>query len=672
MSQSRTSVLRLESFAGGLNDADPPQRIGDDQLLVASNVELTSSGSVRARPGVRRLFPAPSGTASIGVLHRHTPSQALSATEVWALPSSASNMFRSVSGTTWSNVSVGADTGSSTPPTDAVSFNGKLYVAYEKNAGTDRLHCWDGSQFRKVGISTPSAPSVANTGAGSYAATVRYYKVQFLLEGPSNKFTFSDLSAATTFTPSGTGTHARITKPATPDSATAWRLWASSDNISYYLIQDDLVSVTTMDDNAAPSTYATTNLGASFVAAESGAYTPPWSAKYLLVDENRLLIAGAFENTRYASRIGWSSILGTSAAAYGETSVVNDDERFPTDQYLDLDSDEGGEITGMETLNGSVYVFKRYAIYKLVRTGNAAAAYRPVTVTKTVGAISRKSIVPGEDESGNPCLYFLSERGAHRLGGAGLQYLSGDIETLWGGVNIKPATAAAHGVYDPRRSQVRWWVPAGSTELAPTEWPTTQIVFHIRLGRPTQAGRVSGGWTIATGNNQVVAASAMLPSSTSLRDYPLIPAAVRVTTGGLYPVVWSYVNTYSYDDVVAAGASTVTANTNPTTEFQTKYFALTAGGKGGVRDVYVTLKPVYPTGAVVVDDLTLSATLARDFGAESRTETEAWAGSSRTPKQIPDLTMAQAQYISLSLSSASGKDFVIDDVALRVSREEPV
>ncbi len=669
MSQPRTTLLRLESFAGGLNDTDPPHRIGDAQLLAATDVELTNSGAVRTRPGIRRLITSPSNTASIGILHRHTPSQVLSATEIWALPASATNMFRSASGSSWTNVGV-SDSGTATLPTDAASFNSKLYVAYEKTGDLDRLHCWDGTAFRRVGISTPSAPTAANTGAGSYAATLRYYKVQFYYQPASGVVTYSDLSAALSFTPSGTGTGVVVTKPTTPDTATGWRVWGSADNVSYYLVQaGQAVATTTFTDTTAPTAYST--LFPAIVAPESGAFTPPWSPKYLLVDENRLLIAGAFETTRYTSRVGWSAITGTAAAAYGESGVLADDERFPPDQYLDLDSDEGGEITGMEMLNGSVYVFKRYAIYKLVRTGNAEVPYKPVVVTKVVGAISRKSIVPGEDESGNPCLYFLSERGPYRIGGAGLQYLGGDIETLWSGVNLRPATATSHGVYDPRRGQVRWWVPADSDTVNPVEWPTKQIVFHVRLGRPTQAGIVTGGWTVATGAAQAVMASALLPSSLSNRDYPLIPAAVRVTTGGFYPIVWSYVNTGAYDDNVPSG-STVSGNTNPTPSFQTKYVTLGLGDKGGVRDVYVTLKPIYPTGAAVLGDVTLSATLTRDFGEESRVETETWTGSSRVPKQIPDLTMAQAQYISLTLSSTSGKEFIVDDIALRVSREEPV
>ncbi len=665
MSQSRTALLRLDSFAGGLNDADPPHRIGDNQLAVAAEVELTSAGGVRRRNGYARASAQPAAV-DFRLLHRHTPSQALSATEVWAFPVSMSNAYRSTTGTTWTTVSA-SDTGSSVAPSDAASFNTKLYVAYEKNAGTDRLHCWDGTNFRRVGISTPSAPTAANTGSGSYAATVRYYKVQFYYQPASGVVTYSDLSPALTFTPSGTGTGVVVTKPTTPDTATGWRVWASADNISYFVVQaGQAVATTTFTDTTAPASYST--LYPALVAPESGAYTPPWSAKYLLVDENRLLIAGAYETTRFASRVGWSAILGTAAAAYGESGVISDDERFPPTNYLDLDSDEGGEITGMETLHGSVYVFKRFAIYKLVRTGNADAAYKPVVISKTVGALSRKSIVPGEDESGSPCLYFLSEAGPYRLGGAGLQYLGGDIETLWALVGKRAWIAPPHGVYDTARNQVRWWVSRtdfGSTGL----YSDTQLIFHTRLGRPSQAGRVVGGWTtsLSTTKPNYLACSALLPSDLANRDSALAPHGLHYNGAwGYPPVLWRFVTSQASDDTVNATTGAITGTEAFTPTVTTKMFSLGLGDLGGVRDVYVACQPS-------AGGTTLSVSLTRDFGTETRTKTHAFTGTTtRVPQQIPDLTMASAQYVGLSISSATQESWTLDEVALRISREEPV
>lgn len=666
MSQ-RTALLRLDSFRGGLNDTHPPHRLGDDQLTVAAEVELTPSGGIARRSGVARASAQPA-ILDFRLLHRHTPSEALSSTEVWAMPISATDFYRSASGTTWSAVSVGADTGSALPPSDAVSFNGKLFVAYQKSAGRERLNVWDGTSIRRAGISVPPAPAVSSTGSGSYPSTLRYYKVQFY-RTVGSKVTFSDLSDEIPYTPSGTGTAARITKPSTIDGATGWRVWASADNVLYNMIASNPVATTTVDDSANPYTYIDTNPG--IIAPDAGAYTPPWSAKYLLVDENRLLIASAWDTSRYTNRVAWSSILGTAQAGYGESDQVNDDERFPPDQFIDLDTDEGGDITGMETLNGSVYVFKRYAIYKLVRTGNIDVAYKPVVITKVVGAISRRSIVPGEDEGGNPCLYFLSERGPYRFGVSGLQYIGGDIETLWSLVSKRGWTAPPHGLYDAPRGQVRWWVPRtdyGNTGLA----PDCQIVFHVRLGSSRLAGhdgRVTGGWTtsLSTTKPNYLASSAMLPDSLTNRDSVLTPYGLHYTGAFYYPpVLWKIRGGQASDDTVHTTTGAITGTEPFTPTVTTKTFSLGLGDKGGVRDVYVACLPS-------AGGTTLSASLTRDFGVETRTKTQAYTGTTtRAPQQIADLTMAEAQYISLTLSSATQADWTIDDVALRVSREEPV
>lgn len=667
MSQPRKALLSLTSFRGGLNDTDPPHRIGDDQLADALDVELTPSGGVQRRPGAQVHMPPPATGAVFPLLVRHTPSQDLSSTEVWALRASASSFSRSTSGTTWSTVSL-SDTGASgaSSVTDAVSFNGKLYIAYRKNSGLDRLHCWDGASIRRVGISAPSAPSVANQGTGSYAATLRYYRAQFVnVNGTTNKNVYSELSAAQSITPSGSGSAVRVTKPTTPDGATHWYVWASPDNVSYYRISTALaVATTTFDDATAPSAYATVDTTVAQPVA--GDYTPPWSAKYLLVDDNRLVIAGAHDNARYVSRVGWSAIAGTGTTQTGQTNV-QDDERFPTRNYLDLDQDEGGELTGMELLSGSIYVFKRYAIYKLVRTGNADTPYTPVTVSKGagIGAISRRSIVVAEDEHGAPALYFLSERGPYRIGAQGLQYIGRDIEGTWSAVAKRSLTnGAPHGVYDAPRGRLHWWVSQNTAA-----GNTTRLTYHVKLGRPSPEG-LRGGWTRTYNQSKpmYVMSSALLPSDLSARDSDLIPCAVHTPGAWSYqPVVWRYVTTVPSDETTDTTTGAVTGSEDVVPRFETKTFTLGLGQHGGVDDVYVLCRPASSTAP------NLSVSLVRDFGAETRTKARAFtAATARLPQQITDLTLAQAQYVSVGVTSTTQQAWTIDEIALRVRREDPV
>jgi hypothetical protein len=658
----RRTTFRVDAFSG-VNTTDPPQSVGDDQLTQAFNAELTGTGGVMRGPSARVLLNAPSTSADCCYLARHTPSQNLSASEVWAFARNSTSAYRSTTGTSWTTVTVPQTVSANECVTDTASFNGRLYVAYKNHAGDARLHCWDGTTFRRVGISTSAAPTAANTGTGSYAATVRYYKVQFYYQDGTSKVTYSDLSPALTFTPSGSGTGVVVTRPTAPDSASGWRVWASADNVSFHLIQaGQAIGTTTYTDSAAPSTYAAASV---IIAPPADTYTPPWSAKYLLVDDNRLLIAGAFETARYASRIGWSAILGTAAASFGESGLLADDERFPSTQFLDLDSDEGGELTGMELLNGSVYVFKRFAIYKLVRTGNVDVPYKPVTVSKVVGAISRPSIVPGEDETGAPCLYFLSQRGPYRLSVNGLQYLGRDIETTWASYTVQSGvTDPACGVYDRAQGKVRWWVPLTTT------YPGAQLVFHVRRARPDGEG-LRGGWTMtSTGRKSMaVAHVALLPSNPSARQTGLVPCGLAKFGAHSYPsVVWAYTGSATDTDDgvnVSTGAASGTESFNLVV--QTKAYPLVLDQLQGVDDVHVLCRvfaPTYPS---------VTALLWRDFYEESRQETSTVISTfGRKVHHFAALTLAEARYVTLYLTSTTQCAWGIEGFSLRMRREGPL
>ena len=114
-------------------------------------------------------------------------------------------------------------------PDDAIStesykivgapLNGKRFFAYD--SAVDRLHVWDpglsSPRVRRAGLQGVStAPTVANTGASTYAAVLRYYRVRFLQITNSRIVRRSEPSSSVSFTPSGAGTHARVTRPTAP------------------------------------------------------------------------------------------------------------------------------------------------------------------------------------------------------------------------------------------------------------------------------------------------------------------------------------------------------------------------------------------------------------------------------------------------------------------------
>src|SRR5262249_44739127 len=157
------------------------------------------------------------------------------------------------------------------------------------------------------------------------------------------------------------------------------------------------------------------------------------SVKYLVTDGNRLLGAGAWEPSGVTSggknsRVWYTPVLGSADKG--------DDERVPNQttqkNWVDLNENDGGGVTGLGVLNGTPIAFKYRQIYRLTPTGDVTTPYLPKKLIDGVGCVSHKSITVGEDEVGHPALYFLSHKGAYRLvmSGAGiaLQYLWRDNE----------------------------------------------------------------------------------------------------------------------------------------------------------------------------------------------------------------------------------------------------
>jgi hypothetical protein len=196
----------------------------------------------------------------------------------------------------------------------------------------------------------------------------------------------------------------------------------------------------------------------------------PGSARFLAVDNDRLLLAGSLYDDTYGSRVSWTPV-------YGDTTAVGNDERVPTntDNFIDLDNYEGGALTALHgPVNGFCWAFKNRHIYKLARTGNAANAYEAICVTKTCGAI-KHSVVEAFDQRGDPALYFLDPFvGPTRVGKNGLESCGADVRNTWNTVNLDATGLTAWGLYYPRKRQIRWWVATGSNSS-----PLLVFVLHI-------------------------------------------------------------------------------------------------------------------------------------------------------------------------------------------------
>jgi hypothetical protein len=545
--------------------------------------------------------------SSIVTLFRHTPGSSETSMELWGgSDDTTPELGRVAAGSAWAAVALADAIASASDMRDlvGVSFNGKLFLPY--NSAVDRMHVWDGSSVRRMGLATPAAATVANTGAGAYAATLRYYKVAWVAVDGVGNLLLSPLSASVSLTPSGAGTAARVTRPALAgEHETGWHLFGSLDNINYYLIAEVASGTTTYDDSTAPASYNTLNPLASVVHTLADYFTRPISAKYLLVDGKQLLLAGSHETTALSSTVYFTPALNSSGATTtgGVTRTIADDERVPSTNQIPIDPQLGGGITGMGgPIGGAVLVFKRNRTYALIPTNDVTLPYVVQLLSASVGCVSHRGIVMAEDEHGAPALYWPAVRGLYRYGAAGMEYCSADIADVWANnveaVDVHSASAAYH------RDVGQLWVSlAGGVS-------SSLLKFHVERGRRTAAG-VRGGWTQDS--------STVVNGATALCMFAAPPGASMSLTLKPYFGVLSGAAVYRAD---VTGVHTDVGSVAYIARMFTRAFEVEMGQEFGVQTVYLSGAgssggAVSLTVSLFADQLTSSVDGTVQFGTVS-------------------------------------------------------
>lgn len=636
----------ITSLRGGMNDTDPPIALPDDQCVLAQNVEFTLSTLGERRRGGSAITLTSSGLDTktrVTFLHRYLPTTDESDAELWGFGhTDASTYALARKDTSWHNVPFVDNpllTSGAEYNFQAVNLHGKLFLAYK--SAQDRLHVWDGSTLRRAGLAPPTAaPTGANTGSGSFAATVRYYRVREIVQSGSTILRRSEPSPVLTFTPSGSGTGVVVTKPADMgESATHWELEASLNNADFYRIATTVVGTTTATDSSA--SYAATFT----LSDDSGDDTAIYSGEFLSADEDRVLIGGSFNNSELASRVSWTPV-------YKDVGVGND-ERIPVDtvNFLDLDGFEGGRLTGISgPVNGAVWAFKRSHIYKLVRTGDRSRAYDPISITKKRGAL-KGSIVEAVDQQGRPALYFLDPTvGPCRLGASGLQACGNDILTTWKTVNTNAANVVCRGIYYPDARQVHWWVATGSNDS-----PVLRIVLQTNVVEDHNDG-ARRGWAKWDGPSAQALAVCLYSSNIeagTARNTSLVPLIGGAFTGR----VWRTDTT----DADNGTAYTARITSKP-------YTPLSILHKFGVMAAAFVAK------AVVGGLLDIVAT--RDFGLETKTISgtplDPSGSETHVIKQLDDLGFSELRVVQVDVKdpTVAGARWELHQIALKERREQ--
>lgn len=621
------SWLNISDLRRGRNGSDPPHSLSENECVDAVNVDWYKAMLGRKRGGADALSMTGSTfTGKISSIGRHIPSSDSSLAEFWAIDDAATPIINRVSGgATWS-----APTLKDVPTGNGWDFSmasstGKFFMAYK--SGVNRLHCWDGSTVRRTGLPAPVAPSVANTGGGGYFAILRYYRIRWTIQVGGITVRRSEPSTATSFTPSGGGTAARVTKPAAAsEDETHWELEVSLDNTNFFVLATTVVGTTTYDDSAVTTTYKTGTVSPSI-----GLYTVQPSYKFIAVDQNRLLGFGSYTSTDKQNRVEISDIVGGLN--------ISDNERVPLNSFVDLDENDSGAATGLVgPVLGSYFAFKETQLWKLTPSGNVLNPYTQSAISKTIGAVGPHAMTIGEDEFGNPAIYWVSQRGVYRYGSNGLEYISGGVSDLIVGptstINLSASKVIAHGLYDVILRQIWFWVSVGA-ENEPT---TMKIVYNVGhyggFVAPTSS-QVPSGWSRHTGESAKARCSVNFSNT--------VGAAMSRDTkpyigySGTANTIWK-LNTSTTTDAGTAFQAYITS----------KAYAPWDPKNGYIGRSYLLAKAA--TGVIITQ------TLTRDFGTEVSSDTvnltpigvETWVR-----ERFEDPRMADCEFMQFTWGDAS-------------------
>ena len=641
--------LVIADLRGGRNGADAPMSLPDTQAVECLNVDFYEGTLGRKRNGAASvsLVPSASGTAFSGYLSSlFWGSNGSQADYPFAVDSDFVVNYYDADHNGWARVNGGDAIAASPDAIQTARFKDRLYICYD--SGVDRLHYWnfaksltssgDNHTFYRVGLPTPAAPTAADQGGGVQYGNTRWYKITWLTKPGTTIESRSNGSPSVEFDPPTTAGPVRVTKPATPanEDITHWEVYGSVDDDVYHLLSTIDIGTSTYDDPDGPPLYA------GDADPVAGSNTPPGSWKYIASDGNRLLGAGNYE-TGEDARVWFTPVQGASD--------IGDESRVPTSNFVDLDSYDGDPITGLlGSFMGNVVVFKTRQIWRLVPTGDAVSPYQAVCLTKAIGCVAPKSLVVGEDETGNPALYFLSHRGPYRLGTSGLEYCGRDIEDIISTMN-QSAAIVGHAVWHPERHQIWLWVSVGTDTS-----PSVRLILDTHLCRRGVDG-VRGGWAKHTGPSCTARCSMNYGVSIS-GGTGKINTRPYVGSGATVNVLLRCDEAEVYLDGGVSYQGYV----------KTKPYAL--GGLGfncAVGQPHLTAK--------AGTNVSLMLTIDRDYGAETRTSEVMLTPigqETRVQRQYAGAEMAGAGVVQFQIgdAQAANQSWVLDILALPYSQSE--
>lgn len=616
----------------GRDGSTPKFRLTDDACVEALNVDWFESSLGRKRGGAAAIgITGGTGQAVVSTLMEFVPTFDQSGRELWSIDDAATPVWKRLAGgTAWADVTVGDACQSEPWNINGVTFNRKLFVAY--NSPINRLHVWDGTVFRPCGIAPATVPTAANGGAGGTVTVLRYYKIRWVKIVSGVVTLAGELSPSVSITPDGAHANVTVTQSTPPGEVeTHWEVYGSPDDADYFRQAQVLKATTTYADTVLLPTSYTGN-----VPPDVNSFLVPPSAKYLVPDKKRLVMGGAWETTAGISmtpknnRVWWTAPLGATDNG--------DDERVENTSTIKNYSDIEEDLTGLGgPINGSVLAFSYGGVWKFVNTPVDSAPYIVIRIAGSQGCIDHKSVVLAEDEDGEACAYWLSPVGPVRMGAGGYQRCHEDVDDIWRTVNLSAAKRVGHGVFHRDIHQIWWWVATGSSDE-----PDTRIVFDTRLGKMIDSGvdkSLRKGWAKHTGPSCAARCSAMMSSTIGATMSRTLKPHIGVTAGS--GAIWKC----------------DTGTTDNGTAFQSyiesrPFMPWGLGNFGGMPEEAVL-------AAAAASGVSIRLTCIRDMGIESLTfdlDLTPEASETHIMRQFDASRFAQARSIKFRVGDATAVD----------------
>ena len=163
----------------------------------------------------------------------------------------------------------------------------------------------------------------------------------------------------------------------------------------------------------------------------------PSGAKHVCAWGNFLFLGNLFDNdgtTRKGSRIRWntSSTIGT----------------WPTAQWIDLDADDGDEITAMGVYKNKLIVFKKYKMFVIHYVGGVLM-FQEERISSAIGCVGPNAFI---DYGGT--LYFIGVYTAYKWEGSGEPTtISDKIQSQWDNICVTLAN-----IFEVESDDINWQI----------------------------------------------------------------------------------------------------------------------------------------------------------------------------------------------------------------------